>query len=156
MKQGTDGFPPAKGTLSDYSVNMQKDGKSFSNLKSFSESSRLDINSIELGYDIFENLKAPDPSKPGAVYHAADFDFRLKTGSLAVDAGKKIPGVNDDFTGKAPDLGAVELGNVPLVYGTRGDLTTNHFTDNGTDYASLNPRSSGTDHIPIAIGTAPA
>jgi hypothetical protein len=106
---------------------MQKDGKSFSTLKSFSESSGLDIHSIEVAYDIFENLKAPDPSKPGFVYHASDFDFSLKPGSAAVDTGKKIPGVNDDFTGKAPDLGAVELGNAATVYGPRGGTDNKSF-----------------------------
>jgi hypothetical protein len=111
---------PPEGTLRDYSLSLQKDGKSFSTLKSFSEASGLDVHSIELGYDIFENLKAPDPEKPGLIYHATDFSFLLKPKSVAVDAGVKIPGINDDFSGKAPDLGAVEAGTQEPVYGPRG------------------------------------
>ena len=118
---------PPKGKLSDYSLTMQKDGKSFGTLKSFAEASGLDVHSVEIGYDIFENLKAPDPSKPGFIYHATDFSFKLKPKSGAVDAGIKIPGVNDDFSGKSPDLGAVEAGMEEPVYGPRGEVTNRPF-----------------------------
>lgn len=118
---------PANGTLADYSITIQKDGKSFKSLKDFSKTSGLDINSIELGYDIFENLRAPDPAKPGLIYHAADFSFRLKLKSLAVDTGVRIPGVNDSYSGKAPDLGAVEAGTPEPVYGPRGDANNKPF-----------------------------
>ena len=37
-------------------------------------------------------------------------DYRLTTDSPAVDTGVPIPGVDDDYAGNAPDLGAVELG----------------------------------------------
>jgi len=30
-----------------------------------------------------------------------------------------LPGFNDDFTGKAPDLGAFEVGHPPLQFGRR-------------------------------------
>lgn len=36
-----------------------------------------------------------------------------------VDSGVRIPGFNDDFAGKAPDLGAFELGRPPLQFGRR-------------------------------------
>ena len=36
------------------------------------------------------------------------FDFRLRAGSPAVDAGTVVPGVTDGATGAAPDLGAFE------------------------------------------------
>ena len=118
---------PAKGKMADYSITMQKDGKSFSSLQGYSEASGLDQHSIELGYDIFENLKAPDPAKPGSVYHATDFSFKLKPGSSAVDKGIKLPGVNDDYLGKAPDLGAVETGMPEPVYGPRGEINNSPF-----------------------------
>lgn len=35
--------------------------------------------------------------------------YPLKSGSLGVDAGCRIPNFNDEFTGKAPDLGAFEI-----------------------------------------------
>ncbi len=118
---------PANGTSADYSITMQENGKSFNTLKNLSETSGLDRHSIEVGYDIFENLRAPDPSKPGLVYHAVDFSFNLKPDSKAVDGGIKIPGINDDFKGKAPDLGALESGRDLPVYGPRGEITNRPF-----------------------------
>jgi hypothetical protein len=118
---------PPSGQMRDYSVTIQKDGKTFSSLGKFSEASGLDQHSIEVDYDIFENLKAPDPSKPGFVYHATDFNFRLKPDSRAVDAAMKIPGVNDEFTGRGPDLGAVEQGKDEPVYGPRGTILNKPF-----------------------------
>ena len=38
------------------------------------------------------------------------FDFSLRPGSPAVDAGVPIPGLNEGFAGKAPDAGAYESG----------------------------------------------
>lgn len=40
-----------------------------------------------------------------------------------IDAGVVIPGFNDDFSGKAPDLGAFELGRPPLKFGRRAGGT---------------------------------
>jgi hypothetical protein len=37
-------------------------------------------------------------------------DFRLLPDSPGVDAGARLPGLNDDFVGKAPDMGALERG----------------------------------------------
>ena len=37
----------------------------------------------------------------------------------AVDAGIRLPGVNDDFTGRAPDLGAYERDRPVPHYGPR-------------------------------------
>jgi hypothetical protein len=46
-------------------------------------------------------------------------DTRLASSSAAIDAGQKLPGVNDDFKGKGPDLGAYELGAPLPHYGPR-------------------------------------
>jgi hypothetical protein len=43
----------------------------------------------------------------------------LKPGSKAVDAGVVLPTINDGFTGKAPDLGALEQGKPEPHYGPR-------------------------------------
>ena len=40
-----------------------------------------------------------------------------------IDAGALIPGFNDDYTGKAPDLGAFEVGRPPLRFGRRAHST---------------------------------
>ena len=61
----------------------------------------------------------PDHEDPGRIYYAHDFDFRLKPGSAAVDAGCSIPNINDGYSGKAPDLGAIEEGSPLPVYGPR-------------------------------------
>jgi hypothetical protein len=73
-------------------------------------------------YDIFVNvprLDAKDLKKVQKLYKAEDFDFRLKPGSAAVDRGVVLPNVTDGFTGKAPDLGALEVGQPPPHYGPR-------------------------------------
>jgi hypothetical protein len=46
----------------------------------------------------------------------------LQVPNPVVDAGVTLPGFNDDFTGKAPDLGAFEMGRPPLEFGRRAYL----------------------------------
>ena len=36
-----------------------------------------------------------------------------------IDSGVRIPNFNDDYAGKAPDLGAFELGRPPIRFGRR-------------------------------------
>jgi hypothetical protein len=43
----------------------------------------------------------------------------LHARSNAVDAGLRLPNVNDDYRGKAPDLGAIERGDPTPYYGAR-------------------------------------
>jgi hypothetical protein len=68
---------------------------------------------------VFQKVTPPDPSDPRILYNPADFDFQLRPGSVAVDAGVQLPNVNDGFTGKAPDLGAFEVGGPVPHYGPR-------------------------------------
>ena len=74
---------------------------------------------IVVDYDIFRNVRPPDPRRPHAVYEIGDMDFTLRPRGAAVDAGCRLPNLNDDFTGKAPDLGALEVGRATPVYGPR-------------------------------------
>ena len=53
------------------------------------------------------------------LYKASDLDFRIKSDSAAVDRGVVLPNITDGFTGRAPDLGAVEVGQAPTHYGPR-------------------------------------
>ena len=46
-------------------------------------------------------------------------DLRLAGGTAAIDAGQPLPGFNDGFSGKGPDLGAYELGAPLPHYGPR-------------------------------------
>jgi len=44
--------------------------------------------------------------------NAAAGDYSLRAGSPAIDAAIRLPGVNDAFSGAAPDIGAWELGSL--------------------------------------------
>ena len=63
--------------------------------------------------------RRPTPRSRYHVYHSMDLNFRLKANSKAVDAGVVLPTINDGFTGKAPDLGALELDQPEPHYGPR-------------------------------------
>ena len=81
-----------------------------------------DQHSVALDYDIFVNvppLDAKDIKNVQKVYKAEDFDFRLKPGSAAIDHGVSLPNVTVGFSGQAPDLGALEVGQPPPYYGPR-------------------------------------
>jgi hypothetical protein len=80
-----------------------------------------EMHGIEVDFEIFEKMTPPDPApaKRYAVYHAMDLNFRLKAGSKAVDAGQRLPTVNDGFSGAGPDLGALEAGQPLPHYGPR-------------------------------------
>ncbi len=96
--------------------------KSFATLAEFRGATGQEAHGIEVDYDIFENLKAPEAAERHAVYHAADMDFRLKANARAVDAGVRLPTVNEDFAGRGPDLGAPEAGRLGPQYGPRRPL----------------------------------
>ena len=75
-----------------------------------------------MGYDVFVNvppLDARDVSTLQNLYDLEELDFRLRSGSAAVDRGMLLPTVTDGFTGSAPDLGALEVGGVVPHYGPR-------------------------------------
>ena len=125
-----DGFRPNKGVAAQYRwlgpkpgqqlyEPKREDWKSYATLADFRAATGQEAHGIEVDFDIFEKLVPPDPAKRHAVYHAMDLDFRLKAGSKAVDAGVPIPTVNDGFSGRAPDLGALEAGGTAPHYGPR-------------------------------------
>jgi hypothetical protein len=108
---------PAPGGPIDYS--KVPPVKKFATLKAFSDATGQDRHSVLVDYDVFVKAKVPDRNDLRRVYKSADFDFRLRPGSAAVDAGAPLPTITDGFTGKAPDLGAYELGQDPPRYGPR-------------------------------------
>jgi len=93
--------------------------RSFKTLSELRSATGQEEHGIEVDYDIFENLRGPDGQKRHAVYHAVDLNFRLKPGSKAVDAGVYLPTVNEGYNGRAPDLGALEVGQPEPRYGPR-------------------------------------
>ncbi|MGJ5816986.1 right-handed parallel beta-helix repeat-containing protein [Paludibaculum fermentans] len=95
------------------------DWKSFGTLAEFRAATGQEAHGVEVDFDIFEQLAPPNPSTRHAVYHSMDLNLRLKPGGKAVDAGVPIPTVNDGFAGRAPDLGALEVGRPEPHYGPR-------------------------------------
>jgi hypothetical protein len=91
----------------------------FTTLSDFSGATGLDKHSVLLDFDTFVNVAIPDKADPQRLYDPESLDFRLKASSAAVDAGVELPTITDDFTGKAPDLGAYELGKPIPHYGPR-------------------------------------
>jgi hypothetical protein len=72
-------------------------------------------------YKVFANASEPDhaPSNQGKLYDPDQVDLRPKLNSTIIDAAEVIPGINENYTGKAPDLGAYEYGQEIPVYGPR-------------------------------------
>jgi hypothetical protein len=91
----------------------------FKSLKEFSEATGQEKHSVLIDYDVFQKVRMPDKSDPQHVYAPDGFDFRLRPGSVAIDAGEVLPNVTDGFTGKAPDLGAYETDRPIPHYGPR-------------------------------------
>lgn len=112
---------PRAGMVVDYD-RPQNEAQRFKSLDEFRSATGQEAHGIEVDFDIFRDLRAPAPpdsSKPGTPYDGTKLDFALKPGSRAVDAGLPIPNVNDGFSGKGPDLGALEEGQKTPVYGPR-------------------------------------
>ncbi|MCZ7644193.1 MAG: hypothetical protein M5U26_02750 [Planctomycetota bacterium] len=95
------------------------------------------------GTDVYDKLKDPEndfdydllgrggvDAVEGAEAHAVrekpvfvdepGGDWRLAEGSPGFDAGQPLPGVNDGFAGKAPDMGAFEFGGRPIPWRPHG------------------------------------
>jgi hypothetical protein len=72
-----------------------------------------------IDWSIFLKAGAPAKGDPTRLYRPEDYDFTLVPGSAVIDAGTILPGVTDGFTGRAPDLGALESGRSVPSYGPR-------------------------------------
>jgi len=109
---------PSNAAQRDYEV-TRSNARRFASLADLRAATGEEAHGLEVDYGIFQNLRPPDAAKPHAIYEARDLDFRLEPSGKAVDAGVRVPNVNDDYTGKAPDLGAYEVGRTPALYGPR-------------------------------------
>jgi hypothetical protein len=96
--------------------------REFASLGEYSKATGQDRNSVVVDYDVFVNVRkldAQDIPNLQKLYRAEDLDFRLKPGSAAADKGTPLPNVTDGFAGRAPDLGALEIGAPLPHYGPR-------------------------------------
>lgn len=103
-------------------ANPTLETRRFKTLAEYSQATRQDQHSVAVDYDIFAKvtkLDAKDLKTVQNVYKSEDFDFRLKPGSAPVDRGAILPNITDGFSGKAPDLGALEAGQPLPHYGPR-------------------------------------
>jgi len=116
---------PPSGTMAEFTGpagNAKLENRSFATLAEFSKATGQDAHSVAVDYDVFVNVRkldAQDTPNVQKLYKAADFDFRIKPGSAAVDRGVALPTVTDGFAGAAPDLGALEVGKPVPHYGPR-------------------------------------
>jgi hypothetical protein len=116
---------PASGASAEYSGPdgaVELAPRAFASLAAYSRATGQDSHSVLVDYDIFRNVPALDAGDSTTVqrlYRAEDFDFRLRASSAAVDAGTAIANVTDGYAGRAPDLGALEVGAEPPHYGPR-------------------------------------
>jgi hypothetical protein len=110
------GSPPFD-LLVDYAGTREQ--RKFRTLAEMSQATGEEAHSILIDWNIFENLAKPDTKNPTKLYKASDLNFKLRPNGVAVDAGCILPNVNDNFTGVAPDLGALEVGSPMTVYGPR-------------------------------------
>jgi hypothetical protein len=108
--------PPAQVTA-DYSGKLMT--RRFRTLPEYIGATGQDRHSVLVDFDSFADARIPDKADPQHLYAPEELDFRLRPGSPAVDAGVELPTITDGFAGKAPDLGAYELGAPLPHYGPR-------------------------------------
>ncbi len=95
---------------------MKWNGVRYPNLAAVKERGEVYKNGVKVEATPFGS---PAPADEKTQFDASQLDLRLKKSSAAIDAGQLLPGFNDDFTGKAPDLGAYEFGKEVPHYGPR-------------------------------------
>ena len=91
----------------------------FTTLQKYSASTAQDRHSRLVDFDAFVRVSSPKSDDLQKLYDPENYDFALMPGSTAIDAGTLLPTITDGFTGKAPDLGALEFGRPAPHYGPR-------------------------------------
>ena len=123
-------------TLSSLSPPFEWDNIDYYNIKEFCTATGLGCNSF--------------PEAPGLIDPEQGF-FTLNPTSPNIDRGVLIPGINDNFTGKAPDIGAYEYD--PLSTAPR--VASVNITDkNPTKAANVNFRITFTEPV-MDVGILP-
>ena len=91
----------------------------YETLAEFAAGTGQDKHSVMVDFDSFVKASPVDRQDIQRLYSPEDYDFQLKPGTAAIDAGTSLPTITDGFTGKAPDLGAYEMGKPIPHYGPR-------------------------------------
>ena len=131
-----DGFRPNPGKDDAFEWNTPPDGvlhaydkpavtRKFKTLADMASATGQEKHGVLLDYGSFMQVTPPDIGDAQRVYDPGQYDFRLKPGATAVDAGMILPNITDGFAGKAPDLGAIELGQPMPHFGPRARNGTN-------------------------------
>ena len=95
-----------------------REQKTYTSLAEFTAATGHERHGIMVDYEIFRRA---GPPRVWTTHDPKQYDLRLRSGAAAVDAGALLPNVNDDHTGKAPDLGCYELDTPAPHYGPRGE-----------------------------------
>jgi hypothetical protein len=96
---------------------MKLNNVKYADLAALTEDSGAGRHDVLLDWDVFADLAPP----PGPLQTAdpAKANVAIRPGSKAVDAGVPLPGINDGYSGAAPDLGCFEVGKPAPHYGPR-------------------------------------
>ncbi len=91
----------------------------YDSLEAYQAGTGRDAHSLMIDYSVFRNVSL-DPDRPStAIIDLKDFDFHLRRGASVIDRGAVISNVTDGYSGRAPDLGAIEFDGPAFVYGPR-------------------------------------
>lgn len=87
----------------------------FADLKAFTAAVGIEQHGLQLrAAELFDKFTPPPSRGPVAVDH-----LTLRPGTAAIDAGSSVPNLCEKFSGKSPDLGALELAEPLPHYGPR-------------------------------------
>ncbi|MBL8024843.1 MAG: helix-turn-helix domain-containing protein, partial [Fibrobacteres bacterium] len=110
---------PSPDKVADYEFSKSTKHTKYASLKEFSIATGHERNGRLIDYDVFIKASTPAPENSKNICMPDSFDLTLRPKSKAIDAGLRLPNINNDFKGKAADLGAYESGVPPPVYGPR-------------------------------------
>ncbi|HNR05748.1 MAG TPA: hypothetical protein PKM27_00455 [Saprospiraceae bacterium] len=91
----------------------------FNTLEEFRQHTGMEKHGMETSPDIFMQVPLPDPKQRGRIYPKDGYDFQLKAEAEVIDKGVVLPNINDGYSGKGPDPGALEYGQAGPGYGPR-------------------------------------
>jgi hypothetical protein len=96
---------------------------------------------VKVGMSVFKGVLFPEKPVP----ELEPQDLRPVPGSPVVDAGLRLPNINDEFLGDGPDVGAYEAGQELPIYGPRPEGV-----DEETDYAHRGTHGGGPNPSDLA------